>query len=360
MRDKKLILSVAIVGLACVALFLLAREQQRANAPSLSPTPPTNTTASMPLSGRSSLAAKQTAANTATTPVAPANTVALVNGVPITSSELDDEMNNLLASATGHVALNQQGKDAPRKAALEELIVRELAYQRAKSSGMAIEKKQIAITAKKIKRRYQTEKSFQEALRVEEISEQEFERRVEKDLLLRKISKLELEDKSRVTEADARAYYEANKAKFVLPESLRLFRIVVKTAPGKETEAKKRIDDIYGKLKAGADFGELAYRFSEDDYRVMSGDYGVVHRGQLPAELEPTIFAANPSALIGPLSDSEGWQIIRVENKQAERQLRFDEVREKILTALRDQRAKQRRIDFINELKSVAKIEYLK
>ena len=225
---------------------------------------------------------------------------------------------------------------------------------------MAVEKKQITATLKKIKRRYKTEKSFQEALKVEEISEQEFERRIEKDLLLRKISKVELEDKSRVTDADARSYYEANKSKFVLPESLRLFRIVVKIAPGKDAETKKKIDDIFAKLNAGADFGETAYKFSEDDYHVMSGDYGTVHRGQLPAELETTVFAAKPSTLMGPLRDSEGWQIIRVENKQPERQLHFREVREKILAALRQQREKQRRIDFITEQRAVAKIEYIK
>lgn len=363
MKAKKLFLSIVILGLACVAVYLVARERITSISEPTLPIAGNSAnahtgTAKSPVAANRPMATPKAPA----TPAAPAtaNVVALVNGVPITASELDDELNNLLNSPSGHIAINQQGEDAPRKAALEELIVRELAYQHAKASGMAVEKKQIAATVKKIKRRYLTEKSFQEALRVEEISEQEFERRIEKDLLLRKVSKVELEDKSRVVDAEARGYYEANKSKFVLPESLRLFRIVVKIAPGNDAEAKKKIDDIFANLKAGADFGETAYKFSEDDYRVMSGDYGTVHRGQLPAELEATVFAAQPSALIGPLRASEGWQIISVENKQPERQLQFREVREKILAALRQQREKQRRIDFINELRSVAKIEYIK
>lgn len=356
MKDKKLILSIAIVGLACFAVYLVAREKQRStSAPGV-----TTNDQNAPAARQSTVAVASKPTVRAATPVAPRNTVALVNGTPITSSELDNELSNLLNSPTGHVAANRLDKDAPRKAALEELIVRELAYQRAKSSGMTVAKKEIAATVKKIKRRYQTEKGFQEALRVEDISEQEFERRIEKDLLLRKLSKTELEDKSRVTAADARAHYESNKAKFVLPESLHLFRIFVKASPQNQAEGKKKIDDIYAQLNGGADFGEVAYKFSEDDYRVMSGDYGIVHRGQLPAEFEATVFGSKPGVLIGPLRDADGWQIIRIENKQAERQLRFDEVREKILTALRDQRTKQRRIDFINELRSVAKIEYVK
>ena len=363
MKDVKLILSIAIVGLGSVAVYLVAQDRQA--VPPNAPQPPAMALMPNPLARPKTRTTEPTArtfttqAGALSQPV-PSNAVALVNGVPITSPELDNELNNLLMSPTAHGALNQQQKDAPRKAALEELIVRELAFQRAKASGLTVEKKAIAATVKKIKQRYHTEKSFQEALKAEEISEQEFERRIEKDLLLRKISKLELEDKARVTNDEARRYYESNKSKFVFPESLRLFRILIKIEPGKDTEAKKKIDDVYAKLKAGSDFGETAYKFSEDEYRVMSGDYGTVHRGQLPAELDATVFGAKPSVLIGPLRSGDGWQIIRVENKQAERQLRYDEVSEKIKTALYQQREKQRRIEFINDLRAVAKVEYLK
>ena len=365
MKNRKLILSIAIVGLGCTAVYLVARERhavrvvdQAPNSTALSspnhfPRPATKTSTTL---GAQTIAAPLGSLLQA----APSNVVALVNGVAITSAELADELDNLLTSPTAHGALSGQQKDAPRKAALEELIVRELAFQRAKATGMTVGKKEIAAIVKKIKRRYQTEKNFQEALKTEEISEQEFERRIEKDLLLRKISKLELEDKARVSDDEMRRYYEANKARFVLPESLRLFRIVIKIVPGKEAEAKEKADDVYAKLKAGADFGETAYKSSEDDYRVMSGDYGTVHRGQLPADLEATVFAAKPGVLIGPLRNSEGWQLICVENKQTERQLRFSEMREKIRTALYQQREKQRRVKFINELRSVAKIEYLR
>ena len=364
MRNAKLGLLVTILGLGLVAFYLVARDRRVVATNELQP--PTEVQTPNPFARPATQIGTAPKVQTVATPPrplsqpVPGNAVALVNGVPITSSEVDDEVNNLLISPTAHGALNQQQKDAPRKAALEELIVRELAYQRAQANGLTVGKKEIAATVKKIKRRYHTQQSFQEALKAEEISEQEFERRIEKDLLLRKISTLELEDKARVSDDEARRHYESNKSKFVLPESLRLFRIVIKVTPGKDAEAKKQIDEIYAKLKAGADFGETAYKFSDDEYRVMSGDYGTVHRGQLPAELDATVFAAKPSVLIGPLKTSDGWQIVKVENKQAERQLRFDEVREKIKTALYQQREKQRRIEFISDLKAVAKIEYLK
>lgn len=365
MKNRKLILSIVIVGLGCTAVYLVARERHPVRAVDQ---PPHSTAVSSPnqFSRPATKTSTALSAQTIKAPVgsssqsAPGNVEALVNGVAITSAELDDELNTLLMSPTAHGALSGQQKHAPRKAALEELIIRELAYQRAKNTGLTISKNEISATVKKIKRRYHSEKSFQEALTAEEISMQEFERRIEKDLLLRKISKIELENKARVSEAEVRQHYEQNKTKFTLPESLRLFRIVVKITPGKEAEAKKKIDELYAKLKAGADFGEIAYKSSEDEYRVMSGDYGTVHRGQLQPALEAIVFAARPRELRSPFKLDDGWQIIRVENKQSERRLRYEEVREKIRTALYQQREKQRRIDFITELKSVAKIEIAK
>lgn len=364
--SKLAVLLAVAIGLGILALYLVARESR---APATAKIPPA--TAAKPnqgfaRAGTSTPAPVPTSQSGTTGRTAghlpqpiPGNAVALVNGVPITSSELDSELSNLLISPTAHGALSRHEKDAPRKAALEELIVRELAYQRAKANGLTVGKNEVATTVKKIKRRYHTEKSFQEALKAEEISEREFERRIEKDLLLRKISKLELADKARVSDDDARRHYEANKAKFVLPESLRLFRIVVKLSPGIEAEAKNKSDELYTKLNAGADFAEVAYKFSEDEYRVLSGAYGTIHRGQLPPELEATVFAAKPGETSQPFKTDDGWQIIRVEGKQPERQLRYEEVRERIKTALYQQRERQRRLDFVASLKAEAKIEYL-
>jgi predicted ABC-class ATPase len=88
----------------------------------------------------------------------------------------------------------------------------------------------------------------------------EFERRIEKDLLLRKINQTAIEDKSQVSDDEVKRYYDEAKSKFVLPESIHLKNIVVKVEPGKEDEAKTRIDEVHEKLKARPDFYEMAYK----------------------------------------------------------------------------------------------------
>lgn len=285
--------------------------------------------------------------------------VALVNGTAITVGELEDELNRLLISTNTHAGMDVKRKDELRKIALDELIVRELAYQEGKASGIVVDEVELIAATRRIRHRYKTEKSFKQALEAEQITEEEFEHRVEKDLLLKKVFQTQIEDKAAISEAEVRQYYEQNRAKFLVPESLKLRGILIKTESVPEAEAKRKIDELYAKLKAGGDFTELAYKFSEDDYRVMGGDYGSVHRGQLIPELEQVAFAQKPGEISHPFRTSLGWQIVEVENRQPERQLKYEEVRERIKTALHQQREKEKRLDFINGLKATAKIEYL-
>ncbi|MBI3649607.1 MAG: peptidylprolyl isomerase [Acidobacteria bacterium] len=283
---------------------------------------------------------------------------AVVNGIAITAGELEEELGKLLISPATHAGMNPEKKDETRKAALEELIVRQLAYQRARAMGLKVNKSELAAAIKRIKDRYKTEKDFQEALKVEEITEQDFKQRIERDLLLKKIYQVEIEDKAKTGEETAKKYYEENRARFLLPESVHLKNIVVRIKSGKEDEAKKKIDEVYEKLKSGSSFYEMAYKFSEDDYRVLGGDYDLVHRGQLDAELEASAFDAKPDEITVPFKTRYGWHVIKVENRQTERQLSYEEVKEKIKNNLYQKRRSERRLEFINSLKATASIEY--
>lgn len=314
---------------------------------------PSAATSSPPLTAQAT-----TKEATASNSPAPGTAVAMVNGTAITPRQLEDELNRLLMSQNAHAGIDSKKKDEMRKIALDELVVRELAYQKAKSSGVSIDPLQVVAETRRIRNRYHTKKSFADALTAEGITEQQLRERVERDLMLKKIFQLEIADRAKVTEAEARQYYETNKEKFVVPESVQFKGILIKVGSGGDVEAKRRIDELAAKLKNGSDFGELAYKYSEDDYRVMGGDYGSVHRGQLPADWEQVVFAQKPGVLSAPFKTSLGWHIALVTSKQPTHQLIYAEVADKIRTALSQQRQKQRRDDFIAALRATATIEY--
>ncbi|MBI1747054.1 MAG: peptidylprolyl isomerase [Acidobacteria bacterium] len=283
-----------------------------------------------------------------------------INGTILTAGELEEELNRVLISPAVHGGMNPQKRDQIRKASMEELIVRELAYQKARSLGLKLEETAIKESLDKIKARYQTDAGFKEALKAEGITEAKLRQRVERDLLLHKIHEQEIDAKARVGETEARKHYEDNKARFIMPESVQLKHIVIRNEPGRdESASRKKINEAYKKLKAGAVFSDVAYKYSEDDYRVMGGDFGSVHRGQIVPELEKAAFAAPLKKLVGPFQTSLGWHIIWVAARQAEHQLTFDEVKSKIEASLSQKRLQQRKLEFAKELRAAAQIKYL-
>ena len=287
-------------------------------------------------------------------PVELGTPVARVNGVPVTSGELDSEIDRLAPSS---VAAHGKALDKGtlREKALDELIVRELAYQKAKEQRLSVPPAEINTTVERIKGHYKSNEGFREALEAEQISQQEFLKRIEKDLLLRKIYKREIDDKATITRDEVEEYYRKNKAKFVVPESIRLFQIWARATPS----ARSQIEEALARLKSGTPFFDVAYSYSDDDYRVLGGDYGWVHRGQLAPEVETLAFSAQPKTLVGPVQTSFGWHILRVDEHRAERQMPLAEARAKIRDTLHRERLAQKRAEFTSRLRENARIEYL-
>lgn len=101
-------------------------------------------------------------------------------------------------------------------------------------------------------------------------------------------------------------------------------------SPDKAAEAKTRIDSIYTVAKGGADFAELATRFSEDPGSAKEGGrLPWFSRGQMVPEFDSTAFAMPVGSISEPFATSYGYHII---HKLGERDIApLDEVRQGIV-----------------------------
>jgi peptidyl-prolyl cis-trans isomerase SurA len=115
-----------------------------------------------------------------------------------------------------------------------------------------------------------------------------------------------------------------------------LLMVPQKATEDQQKQAKARIDSIYQALQGGADFAELATKFSQDPGSARNGGVlGWVGKNQLVKEFEDAAFALQPGEMSKPVLSPFGWHIILMkERKQLEP---FDFHRESILKFL-DQR----------------------
>jgi hypothetical protein len=102
-----------------------------------------------------------------------------------------------------------------------------------------------------------------------------------------------------------------------------------------EAEAKVKAEDLVKKLRAGADFAQLAKENSGDAASAQKGgDFGYIKKSEsIPPELKDAIFNAKPGTLTDPIRQPSGFYIFKVEEIAPET---FEQVQGAITSELKN------------------------
>ena len=151
-----------------------------------------------------------------------------------------------------------------------------------------------------------------------------------------------------VSQADLQAYYNQHQDDYRIPETVTVRHILIKTptpdANGKVDQkvvdaAKAKAEDVQKQLKSGADFGDLAKKYSDDPGSAQEGGLlPPITRGRTVPEFEQAAFNTPKGQTTDIIRTSYGFHIIRVEDKQTARMKPLDEVKVQIEPAVKQQK----------------------
>ncbi|HTW31920.1 MAG TPA: peptidyl-prolyl cis-trans isomerase [Candidatus Sulfotelmatobacter sp.] len=154
-----------------------------------------------------------------------------------------------------------------------------------------------------------------------------------------------------VTPDDLRSYFDAHRDEYRVPEQVKVSHILIKTPlPGPDgkvdekgvAEAQQRAQDLLKQLKAGANFEDLARKYSEDPGSAkQGGSLGWIGRGQTVPEFEKVAFSLPKGQMSDLVKSSYGFHIIRIDDKQEAHSKTLDEVKGEIEPILKRQKAQQ-------------------
>lgn len=122
-------------------------------------------------------------------------------------------------------------------------------------------------------------------------------------------------------EEEARKIYTTTQQRIDAGGGLRdlshiLIRLSQKATDAEETTAKQRIDSIYQAILNGADFAEMAKRFSADGTAAKGGELGKIQKGVTVKEFEDAAFALKKGEISKPVRTPFGYHIIRMNDQQ--------------------------------------------
>ena len=259
--------------------------------------------------------------------VAGAQTLVTVNGSAITQEDVDTELMQATQGRFNQVPVDKQAEF--RKQVLQQLVAKELVYSDAKNTGV--------LNSKDFKREYK---------KLLEIAK--------KNIAIQVWQKKQL-DLVKVSQKEAKDYYNTNKEEFNAKESVHARHILVK----EEADAKKIISQLKF-LKGDAlknKFIELAKTESTGPSGPKGGDLGFFVSGQMVPEFNETVFKMSTGTVTPtPVKTQFGYHVIYLEEKKPATTRTFEEVQPVIEQRLQLEKFKTAVKEKMQNLEKKAKI----
>jgi peptidyl-prolyl cis-trans isomerase SurA len=293
--------------------------------------------------------------------------VARVNGAVLTDRDLLREMLEIFPYARQHNGFPQGEEASIRQGALQMIIFEELVYQEALRRKLTVTPQQARQAEADFKKQFSSAEEYQEYLKVEMGgSEQVVRDKIRRSLLIEQVLKTDIEKKSAVTLAEARANYGKNPAKFQVPESFTFQSISVlppqNPSGDQEKEGLRRANEALKQAKmtkSYQEFGLLAEKISEDDFRVNMGDHKAVEKDKLPPQVVKALLALEPGQVSDLIPIEQAYTIVRLNQHSIARKLSFEEVKGTLRTELQKAKYEQLRTGLDKQLRAKAKVEIL-
>jgi peptidyl-prolyl cis-trans isomerase D len=145
----------------------------------------------------------------------------------------------------------------------------------------------------------------------------------------------QLRQNTPVTDVELMAVYKQNIKDYEVPNRIHAEHILFFTngkTDAEVAEIRKKAEDVLAQAKKkGANFEELAKKYSEDPgSKAKGGDLGWVGQGQLVAPFEKAAFSLNQGEISDLITTEYGFHIIKLLDKESAHTKTFDEVKDSI------------------------------
>lgn len=157
-------------------------------------------------------------------------------------------------------------------------------------------------------------------------------------------------------EKEVEKYYKQNIDRFTIPQMVHAAHIVLHLSPEiSEDKQKKELEKVLKQVKEGADFNQLAGKYS--DCPDNGGDLGYFARGKMVQEFENVVFSLEVGQVSDIFKTQFGYHIAKVLDHKSELPCEIEQVRELIIKELSKEKEQKAIIKFIDNEKSKACIE---
>jgi len=260
---------------------------------------------------------------------------------------------SLAAAALTPQALSQQ---------MRRLIERRLQQQAAEQHGITVTEAELrqALEDIKTRNRFASDDALARALATEGMTVEAYRRQLRTELLIAKLVNREVRSTVVISADEVQHYYEQHADDFSLPERVRLRQIFLAApaASKEEHESKRaRAQAILEQLRSGAEFDQLARRYSNGPEAREGGALGWFAPGSLMPQLDRVAFGLQDGQISDLIESPLGWHILKLEEREGHRRQPFESIKDAVHSRLMEQRTQERYEEWFLELRRNAYVD---
>ena len=232
--------------------------------------------------------------------------------------------------------------------ALTSMIERKLQLQEAKARSVEVTDQEVRQAVQNMKQQGET---------IDETNPANM-KNVREQLTLLKVVDREVRSGVMVADSDMKRYFQEHRDRFALPEEYTLSQIlIVPRSPDDMADAKEKVREVMKRLKQGESFEDLALQFSDGPNASRGGRIGLVRQGELLPGIERAIAKLVPGGISDVIETSDGFQVVRLEDKKPKQFRPYEEVRIEIQGLVFQQKSEDVFQAWLADLKNKAYIE---
>jgi peptidyl-prolyl cis-trans isomerase SurA len=316
--------------------------------------------------------------------------VTRVNGQIITRSEYQRSKDQLRDDVKQQDPANADKLYAEReKDVLRDLVDQQLLLEKGKDLGITGDTELIKrLDSMRKDMKLETMEELEKAATAQGISYEDFKQNLRNQIITQKVIGEEVGSHLSISKEEEQQFYDEHKSELEQPESIKLSEILIapqkpaadKSAPAGGGDAKTpdaagdpakqaaeaaalaaaeaKADDVLKQIRAGANFEDMAKKFSDGPSAAQGGDLGAFKRGTLAKELEDRTFAMKSGDVTDVIRTKQGYVILKVTNHQMAGIPSMKEVEPKLQDALYMQKLQPALRAYLTKLREDAYIDY--
>ena len=239
---------------------------------------------------------------------------AIVNGVVISTYDLDQRVRMVLASSGG--GQNAAAQQRMRESVLRTLIDEILQLKEAERVKLTISEKEIDEAIDRIAEQNNTTRdAILKSLAANGVDSATLRTQIKAEIAWSEILEGALAPRIRITDADVDAEMARLEAGATKPQYLASEIFISIDSEQDEPRARRTVQQIFQQLQTGTSFPQLAQQFSESATGARGGDLGWVQDSDVPAEVWSAMQKMRLQTVSQPIRTSYGYYLIALRDK---------------------------------------------